>query len=276
MELIVFDLDGTLLNERGAISAYTRRTLAELAERGVAYTVATGRTLHAARDLLDGHGFRWPQIYKNGVMIWHPENNVFSHQNFLTLEEVGHVLEAVMAQSVCPFIFTLEAGDRHAIYHPPPNNAMERRLAAEFAKRSGVAVLPAARLPGDAEITNISALGEPEAINGIRVLVDSESHLVAYSGGAWEGRNWLWLDIHHRRASKGGAIDSLRRQLDLSRVVCFGDNDNDLSMFACADEAYAPQNATEEVRAAATAVIGHHDQDGIARFLRDRFELDIT
>jgi hydroxymethylpyrimidine pyrophosphatase-like HAD family hydrolase len=60
----------------------------------------------------------------------------------------------------------------------------------------------------------------------------------------------------------------------VTRVICFGDSDNDLSMFALADESYAPENAREEVRAAATAVIGHHDEDGIARFLRERYHLD--
>jgi hydroxymethylpyrimidine pyrophosphatase-like HAD family hydrolase len=40
-----------------------------------------------------------------------------------------------------------------------------------------------------------------------------------------------------------------------------------------ADEAYAPENAKARSRKAATAVIGHHDADGIARFLRERFEL---
>ena len=46
------------------------------------------------------------------------------------------------------------------------------------------------------------------------------------------------------------------------------------ALFERADEAYAPANAAEPVQAAATSVIGHHDEDGIARFLRDRFELD--
>ncbi|MBE9539238.1 MAG: HAD hydrolase family protein, partial [Proteobacteria bacterium] len=32
-------------------------------------------------------------------------------------------------------------------------------------------------------------------------------------------------------------------------------------------------NARDEIKEVATAVIGHHDEDGIARFLRDRFEL---
>ena len=271
MELIVFDLDGTLLDRRGQLSPYTRDTLATLTRRGVAYTVATGRTLHASRDLLRGHGFTLPQVYKNGVMIWNPANDAYSHRNYLSLEEVQHVLEAVLAQQVSPFIFTLEHGRRHGIYHPPLHNDMERRLAREFSDRDGLRVLPAAQLPADAEITNISAIGVPASVAAIETVIRDEEHLIAYVGTSWEDEDWCWIDIHHVEATKGGAIDILREQLGLSRVVCFGDSANDLSMFARADEAYAPANATPEVKAAATEIIGHHDEDGIARFLRGRF-----
>ena len=44
-------------------------------------------------------------------------------------------------------------------------------------------------------------------------------------------------------------------------------------MFEVADESYAPANANDVIKAAATAVIGHHDDEGIARFLRERFRL---
>lgn len=273
MELIVFDLDGTLLDGEGALTTYTGETLAALAGQGVAYTVATGRTLHAARHLLEPHGFRLPQVFKNGVMIWDPAEDTYSHQNWLTLDEVEHVIGAVMAQDVTPFVFTLEPGNRHAIYHPPLQNDIEERLAREFTKRTEVEVLPAARLPGNAEITNISALGSGPAIDRVETLVAGEPHLVAYAGDAWEGNGWRWIDIHHNDASKGGAVDTLRAQLGVERVVCFGDSDNDLSMFATADEAYAPDNAADHVKQAATDVIGRHDQDGIARFLRERFSL---
>lgn len=271
MELIVFDLDGTLLNSRGRISDYTRDTLAELSERGIAYTVATGRTLHASLELLQGHGFQQPQVYKNGVMIWNPADDAYSHQNYLSLDEVQSVLEAVLAQQVTPFIFTLEPGNRHAIYHAPLQNDMEKMLVREFGGRNHVALLPVSRLPADAEITNISAIGSPMAVAQIEAMIQEEKHLVAYVGTSWEDESWNWIDIHHSNASKGGAIDILRRQLGLTRVVCFGDSDNDLSMFASADEAYAPANARSDVLAAATAVIGHHDEDGIAKFLRERF-----
>jgi HAD superfamily hydrolase (TIGR01484 family) len=78
MELIVFDLDGTLLNRESAISEYTSETLKLLSSREIAYTVATGRTLHGARAILQGHRFDLPQAYKNGVMIWHPQQRRFS------------------------------------------------------------------------------------------------------------------------------------------------------------------------------------------------------
>ena len=274
MELIVFDLDGTLLNRSAVISDYTRETLRRLGARGIAYTVATGRTLHAARSLLEGHGFHLPQVYKNGVMIWRPDTGTFSHSNYLTLAEVAHVLDAVRSQGITPFIFTVEPGDRHAIYHPPLQTDVERRLAADFSTRAEVAVLPAALMPADAEITNISALGVPEAIDTIERRIAAEPHLVAYAGEALEGAAFRWIDIHHSNASKGAAVDILKASLGADRVLCFGDSDNDLSMFARADESYAPDNAKTEVKAAATAVIGHHDEDGVARFLRQRFDLE--
>ena len=104
--------------------------------------------------------------------------------------------------------------------------------------------------------------------------VDDEPHLVAYSGIALEGEQCRWLDVHHSDASKGGAVRLLKDMLGLERVICFGDSDNDLSMFEAADEGYAPANANDSIKSAATAIIGHHDEEGIARFLRDRFALD--
>ncbi len=273
MELIVFDLDGTLLNASAEISTYTRDTLARLAERGVLYTVATGRTLHASREILHGHGFALPQAYKNGVLIWDPEQADYSHQAALTVDEISHVVDAVRGQGVAAFLFTLGPCNDLMVYHTPLRNAVERGLADEYGRHPDVTVLPANLLPPRARITNISALGKPDPIAAVQQAIADEQNLVAYAGVAHESDELRWIDVHHADGSKGNAVDELRRQLGVSRVVCFGDSDNDLSMFAIADEAYAPSNAKAHVRDAATAVIGHHDEDGIARFLRERFAL---
>jgi Cof subfamily protein (haloacid dehalogenase superfamily) len=273
MDLIVFDLDGTLLNRHSALSPGTRDTLRRLARKGIAYTIATGRTLHAAKTLLEGSDFPLPHIYKNGVMIWQPASGEYSHSNLLTMGEIRRLIEGFIARELNPFIFTIEPGDRHGVYHLPLQTPVEQRLAAHFSGFPGLHVSQVADLPAEGEITNVSAIGPRDAIAGVQQLVAHEPHLVAYSGPAVEGDELHWIDIHHSEASKGGAIARIKQDLGVSRVICFGDSDNDLSMFALADESYAPSNAKESVKAVATEVIGHHDEDGIAAFLRRRFAL---
>ena len=274
VELIVFDLDGTLLNEDSEITDYTSETLKLLAEHEIAYTVATGRTLHGARAILEGHQFLLPQAYKNGVMIWHPQQKQFSSGAMLTVDELDHIVRACIQQSVTPFVFTLEEDQQNVVYHPALQSAAEQRLIHNLGIEDDILVRPMDELPADAAITHVNAIGNSDAIKAVLSNVNDEPHLVAYSGIAWEGRQWRWLDVHHSDASKGGAIEIMKELLGIERVVCFGDSDNDLSMFEMADESYAPANAKDAIKAAATAVIGHHDEEGIARFLRERFRLE--
>lgn len=273
MELIVFDLDGTLLNGDSVISSYTEQTLRLLENKGIAYTVATGRTLHGSRSVLEGQGFGLPQAFKNGVMIWHPSTNAFSHRNILTPDELTQVSRACHHSGVTPFIFTLESGDQHAVYYAALKTEAEKRLETVYLMKSGIDRRHIDDLGEDAEIINVSSIGERSAIERVADFVADEPHLVAYSGPAYEGMGLYWIDIHHSNASKGQAIETLRDLTGAQKVICFGDSDNDLSMFEAADECFAPENAKEHIKTAATAVIGHHDEEGIARFLRERFDL---
>ena len=273
MELVVFDLDGTLLNRDSAISEYTSETLKLLSQREIAYTVATGRTLHGARAILDGHRFNLPQAYKNGVMIWHPDQRRFSSTAMLTASELENIVRACIDQGVTPFVFTLEDDDESTVYHPRLQSDAELELVRMFSTEDRVRARPLEDLPSDAAITHVNSIGAGGSIKAVLRSVEAERHLVAYSGIALESEQWYWLDIHHSDASKGGAIRTLKKLLGLERIICFGDSDNDLSMFEAADEGYAPANANDTIKSVATAVIGHHDEEGIARFLRERFSL---
>ena len=74
-----------------------------------------------------------------------------------------------------------------------------------------------------------------------------------------------WLEISAVEANKAVAAAELRRYAGAERLVCFGDNNNDLPMFAVADASYATANANQAVRDAASAVIGASDDDAVAR-----------
>jgi len=273
MELIVFDLDGTLLNRQSTISDYTSETLKLLSKREIAYTVATGRTLHGARAILEGHRFPLPQAYKNGVMIWHPQQQKYSSSTTLTAAVFLGVVQACVLQGVTPFVFTMDADEESTVYHPVLQTEGDLELVRVLGLDGHLRMRALDELPAEAAVTHVNSIGAANAIKAIVHRVEDEAHLVAYSGLAREGADWHWLDIHHSDASKGGAIKTLKELLGLERVICFGDSDNDLSMFEAADEGYAPANANAAIKAVATAVIGHHDEEGIARFLRERYSL---
>ncbi len=271
--LVVFDMDGTLLSADSTISPYTGETLALMRERGIAYTVATGRTLQAAQAPIKDHGFNLPHIIKNGAVIWNPVEEAYSHRYLLTPQEVWHVLATFSIHDITPFVFTLEANGVHAVYHPPLHRDSDRKLALLFESERELPLLPLSEMPDETHVINVSAMGPSDAIGAVVDSIGNEPHLVSYTGTAIQRQSLSWLDIHHSQGSKGNAINTLRSTLSPESVIVFGDGDNDLSMFACADESYAPENADAEVKAAANEVIGHHDEDGIARFLRRRFDL---
>jgi len=273
MDLVVFDLDGTLLNKRTEISPFTRDTLELMRKKGIHYTVATGRNLHSAHDIIEGHGFNQPHIYCNGVILWDPSAEKLSINNALSNTEIDTILTAATAHNITPFISVVSEKNQHFIFHPPVKNKVEQTLLGHYRSRKVATVADIADMPDQPNITNISFLGEAGIVDAIKMDVCQNPQLIAYSGEALEGNGLSWMDIHHSDANKGSAVASLGKTLGASNIICFGDNDNDLSMFQLANESYAPQNAIDLIKNVASDVIGHHDEDGVAHFLRERFSL---
>lgn len=271
--LVVFDLDQTLLNKQSQLSGYTLQTLRAMDDAGIHYTIATGRSYLSAATILKDHTFSLPQIYTNGVVTWCPTKEHFSFDNSLTFPETTLALKALETDSATPFISAMDDNHQRYLFHGEFKNITEQRMLERFSKLKGAEVLPMSQMPSQLHITNISMIGPTLDIENAAHKIAKLPHLIAYYGQAVERGDFSWIDIHHTDASKGAAITKLKQQLDLDSVICFGDGDNDLSMFAIADECYAPANAKPQIKDAATAVIGHHDDDGVARFLREKFSL---
>jgi Cof subfamily protein (haloacid dehalogenase superfamily) len=272
MHLIFFDLDGTLLNDASEISVFTKDTLSLLSEKNIAYTLATGRTMLSAQRIVDGHDFDLPQIYNNGVTIWDPKIQQLTLEHLLDDAEIATVIDFALAQGITPFVNTID-NHHHCIFHAETLHDVEKELVQKYFSSTKAKLLPLEALPLNSQVTNISMIGSADTINEMWLELNTYENLIAYSGPAIEGKQFRWMDIHHCRANKGTAVSNLKKQLGAKNVICFGDSDNDLSMFALADESYAPENAKAEIKKSASAVIGHNHKDGIAHFLRERFSL---
>lgn len=67
------------------------------------------------------------------------------------------------------------------------------------------------------------------------------------------------------------AVDYLRHAYGFAHIIGFGDNLNDLSLFAGCDECYAVANARDEVKAAATGVIGSNLEDAVPEWILEHY-----
>ena len=89
-------------------------------------------------------------------------------------------------------------------------------------------------------------------------------HVVLYQDpytGDW------WLEVLPQDATKADAVLALKTLYGFEKVVVFGDEKNDLSMFAVADESFAVANANEEVKRAASGVIESNELNGVTLYL---------
>jgi hydroxymethylpyrimidine pyrophosphatase-like HAD family hydrolase len=181
MDLIFFDLDGTLLNDASVISPFTKETLGLLKDKNIAYTVATGRTMLSARTILKGHDFDLPQIYTNGVTIWDPLNSALTLENLLTNNEIATVIDAALSQGITPFVHAIDTSN-HFIYHATPQHTVEENLISKHYSGTEAKLFPLDALPADSQVTNISMIGSAADITDIWRKVDNHPNLVTYSG----------------------------------------------------------------------------------------------
>lgn len=77
----------------------------------------------------------------------------------------------------------------------------------------------------------------------------------------------FWLEIMHADATKAKGVNALKKLLGMEKIICFGDNINDIPMFKIADEGYAVENAHPRLTELATGKVKNCNNDGVASFI---------
>lgn len=76
MKLVAIDLDGTLLSKDSTISGENVKAINEAQEQGHVITIATGRSLHDTKRILQNAGLECPMITGNGAVVFHEGNSL--------------------------------------------------------------------------------------------------------------------------------------------------------------------------------------------------------
>lgn len=262
--LYLSDLDGTLLGPDQRVSRYTRDTIGALVGQGVLFSYATARSVVTARQVTQGLAVELPVIVHNGAFLRHPSTGEILSGHYLG-EEGRAIVRELTEQGVFPLVYSMNDGAERFRYHPERmSDGMRRFLGTRDGDPRATPVSsPEELLEGDIYyITCVEALPVLERFHeAYRDRVRCILYREIYSGD-------MFLELMPKAASKAAAALELKARLGCERLVVFGDGRNDLDLFRVADEAYAVENADEEVKEAATAVIGSNLEDGVARWLQ--------
>jgi HAD superfamily hydrolase (TIGR01484 family) len=114
-------------------------------------------------------------------------------------------------------------------------------------------------------------LAEPELLAELRLPLEKRFGKSVYIAQTLR----TFLEVMDAKVSKGQGLSFAMERLSLKReeVIAFGDEENDIPMFAGAGFSVAPSNAKDTVKAKADLVIGSNVEDGVAVFLEEFFAL---
>ena len=273
MELFVTDLDGTLINSKRKVPKKSLEILNKLIEKGVNFTVATARTPATAVEILQDLNLKLPVALMNGVLIYDTKELKYIDIKGIEKEAVNKVLDIFKEYNKNPLVYGVK--DNHLwVYHKEFENIYEYNFYKERADKKLKTFVKVEDYNGslsDSNVINFVAFDNYEKIKAIAEKIKCiEGITVNYYKDVYE--DCYFLEAYSSEASKANGIKYLSKYIEYSKVICFGDNLNDIPMFELANEAYATANAAEEIKKIAADVIGSCEDNGVAEFLEERFK----
>lgn len=266
--LYITDMDGTLLTREAALSPFSARVINEKLRQGLQFTVATARTITSVGAIMKDTQLSLPVVLMNGTAVYDLSAEKYLYTADLPAAAAARVIGSARRYGADMLVYCLE-GNELITYYEEPAEGVLKEFCADRRKNYNRTFL---------RVEDISVTLERGAL--YFTMIDTYERLAPVAGalradGAFSVMFYkdnynagMWfLEVMSAQATKGNGVRFLRAHCGFDRVVGFGDNLNDLSLFEACDEKYAVANAEEECKAAADGVIGDCEEDGVAKYL---------
>lgn len=259
-DLLVCDLDGTILDESFALDPGLVAAFKNAAGLGLGITIATGRMPRSVERYREELDIRVPVIYYNGAIVRDPAGgrDLLSHRLPRgILAAVGDVFAEAPAHAIFfrdEQLYCLEA------------TPFIRQFCADEGLRANVIGDPAEFL-GLGGFVKALFIGHPRDLEVLRADLEA-----AVGGSARLVRTAeRYLELVPTDACKGAAVRWLAAHLGIpmERVVAVGDHDNDIEMIRAAGLGVAMPHAPPGVRAIADRVAPPAAAGGLLRLLAE-------
>jgi hypothetical protein len=256
-----------MLDDDKILNRNTVEMIREVSERGVKFTIATGRMSRGALRYADELGVDIPVITYNGAIMRSLHSNEVYREYKVPAEQAKEALSLLADEPVLRYAFLGED-----VFTDTAHEWTDR-----YADLLGV------------DIHHISdvrdVLGEDPTMLVFMVPVGRAQLLTQTLKSKLDSQvrvtnsaDWF-LDVLHPQATKGLALAQLAECLGIEReeVIAIGDNGNDIEMVEYAGLGVAVANATDELKAVADyiteAPISKGVEEVIQRFIVSNNEM---
>ncbi len=256
-KIIGTDLDGTLLRKDGSVSEYTKKVLAQAAEKGVETVICTGRMFSALRNVLPNLPFCRYAITIMGAEIYDLKEKKKIYSMPLEDEDVEFLLQYGYENQLHTHIYIddvlyVNAMDKYTDYYTRQSTSIANLFEGDmraFAKGK--------------KLAKILFMGEAD---------DVAEHMARLKELKGEKINFCtsdptYLECSSIKAQKDVTLNYFIDKLGIKRdeLIVFGDSGNDISMLKNTGFSCVPQNGTEEAKAVADLIIESNEDDGVAK-----------
>lgn len=239
---LFIDLDGTLLNDRKEISAYSLKALKKWRESGELCVATTGRSLRkfnqvVKEDIFDGY------ILHNGSLVFYEGKLVFKNQ--------------ISFASVKDFLKNIK--EKNISYGVEVDNCF-------YANYDGLETGPDSRVYTD-QFDRIPKIAADKLIIIGKKFQEYTDLIPKSSYICMLDKNTIC--ITHKNANKLYAAKTLIKMLGISQknVYVFGNDHNDYELIKGFENSIAVENAIDSVRAVANYITLSNEKNGVAKFI---------
>lgn len=266
-KLIVFDLDGTLLDVEQQLHQKTIKAVKMIREKGIKVMVATGRMYCSAKPHTDRLEIEEPIITYNGALVIDPENQAEIFHDPIPLEIAKRITKMLVGKN-----YHLQLFINDNLYV-----AEENEFTTKYEDLSGIEANIVGRLdkfikeaPTKMMIIEDDEEKQLEIHNFLEDNFNSEIEIASSYPS--------FTEITAKGISKAVPLKKLAEKFEIKQeeIMAFGDGLNDLKMIEWAGKGVAMGNAHPDLRRAADDIALNHNDLGIARYLKEYFQLDLN
>lgn len=258
--LLVVDLDGTLVSAHGSISEADKKALTEVRAQGVIVALSTGRVIEACRNFIVELNLNGVHIFFDGALLYDLNNRTIVEAQPIPFETLKSAVDFARANAIYLELYTI---DRYFV---------EEITWAEKIHREFFGLT--------ATLADFDTTIRQEKIIKCELMIhnDEEDRKARLFLGYFEGKlygsaartpaypDMRFINVVVPTVSKGASLEKLASHLgfNMSQVMVIGDGTNDLPLLEKAGLKIAMGNAREELKAVADDITLSVDESGVA------------